>query len=63
MRPLAEERRLRRAHAHLERPFILMTKELTLLGFFTSWSGRDSGVAVRSDTRVPITAAYPGKGR
>lgn len=34
---VAEERRLR--HAHLQRPFILMTKELTLLGFFTSQVG------------------------
>ncbi len=36
---LGEERRLPRAHAHLQRPFILMTKELTLLGFFTSQVG------------------------
>ena len=36
---VAEERRLRRAHAHPQRPFILMTKELTLLGFFTSQAG------------------------
>ena len=36
---LAEERQQRSAHAHLERPFILMTKELTLLGFFTSEVG------------------------
>ena len=36
---VGEERRLRRAHAHPERPFILMTKELTLLGFFTSQAG------------------------
>jgi gluconate 2-dehydrogenase gamma chain len=34
-----EERRLHRPHAHLKRPFILMTKELTLLGFFTSQVG------------------------
>jgi hypothetical protein len=36
---VAEERQQRGAHAHLERPFILMTKELTLLGFFTSEVG------------------------
>jgi gluconate 2-dehydrogenase gamma chain len=33
------ERRQRRAHARPQRPFILMTKELTLLGFFTSQAG------------------------
>ena len=36
---VGEERRLRRPHAHPQRPFILMTKELTLLGFFTSQAG------------------------
>lgn len=36
---VAEERRLRGSHAHLQRPFILMTKELTLLRFFTSQAG------------------------
>jgi gluconate 2-dehydrogenase gamma chain len=36
---VGEERRVRRAHAHPQRPFILMTKELTLLGFFTSQAG------------------------
>jgi len=36
---VVEERRLHRPHAHLQRPFILMTKELTLLGFFTSQVG------------------------
>ena len=36
---MAEERQQRSGHAHLERPFILMTKELTLLGFFTSEVG------------------------
>ena len=34
-----EERRPHDRHAHLQRPFILMTKELTLLGFFTSEVG------------------------
>lgn len=36
---VSEERRLRSSHAHLQRPFILMTKELTLLRFFTSQAG------------------------
>jgi len=36
---LAEDLAQRRAHARAERPFILMTKELTLLGFFTSEVG------------------------
>jgi hypothetical protein len=48
---VAEERRLRRAHAHPERPFILMTKELTLLGFFTSQVG---------STQVLQYVAIPG---
>jgi gluconate 2-dehydrogenase gamma chain len=36
---VAEERRLGRRPRNLQRPFILMTKELTLLGFFTSQVG------------------------
>jgi gluconate 2-dehydrogenase gamma chain len=36
---VAEERRLEHPDAVLQRPFILMTKELTLLGFFTSQVG------------------------
>jgi glucoside 3-dehydrogenase (cytochrome c) hitch-hiker subunit len=44
---IVEERRRRR----LQRPFILMTKELTLLGFFTSRVGA---------TRVLQYAAVPG---
>lgn len=37
---VGEERRLHHPHhADLQRPFILMTKELTLLGFFTSQVG------------------------
>ena len=46
-----EERRLHGVHAHLQRPFILMTKELTLLGFFTSEVGA---------TQVLQYAAVPG---
>ena len=36
---IAEERRVRTQHSHVQRPFILMTKELTLLAFFTSQVG------------------------
>jgi hypothetical protein len=36
---LGEERRLRGTQPHPQRPFILLTKELTLLGFFTSQVG------------------------
>ena len=48
---VAEERRSQRAGGHLQRPFILMTKELTLLGFFTSEVGA---------TRILQYAAIPG---
>ena len=36
---VVEERRPHSPRTHLQRPFILMTKELTLLGFFTSQVG------------------------
>jgi hypothetical protein len=36
---IAEERRVHTQHIHVQRPFILMTKELTLLSFFTSQVG------------------------
>ncbi len=36
---VVEERRPHGPDAHLQRPFVLMTKELTLLGFFTSQVG------------------------
>ena len=36
---IAEERRVHVQHIHVQRPFILMTKELTLLAFFTSQVG------------------------
>jgi hypothetical protein len=36
---VAVERALTSSPAYLTRPFILMTKELTLLGFFTSQVG------------------------
>src|SRR5690348_12530329 len=48
---IAEERRLRSQHARVQRPFILLTKELTLLGFFTSQVGA---------TRVLQYVAVPG---
>ncbi|MFL6601851.1 MAG: gluconate 2-dehydrogenase subunit 3 family protein [Steroidobacteraceae bacterium] len=48
---VVEERRARRGRARLQRPFILMTKELTLLGFFTSQAGA---------TQVLQYAAVPG---
>jgi len=49
---VAEERhRPRGKHDHPQRPFILMTKELTLLGFFTSQVGA---------TQVLQYAAVPG---
>jgi len=61
-----EERRLRGAHARLERPFILMTKELTLLGFFTSEAGATQVlqyVAVPGSYHgcVPVDQAGNGK--
>jgi hypothetical protein len=46
-----ERRRPRGANDHPQRPFILMTKELTLLGFFTSQVGA---------TQVLQYAAVPG---
>ena len=46
-----ERRRPRGAHDHPQRPFILTTKELTLLGFFTSEVGA---------TQVLQYAAVPG---
>jgi gluconate 2-dehydrogenase gamma chain len=46
-----EESQRREAHAHLQRPFILMTKELALLRFFTSQVGA---------TRVLQYVAVPG---
>jgi len=48
---LATELALETRPAYLERPFILMTKELTLLGFFTSQVGA---------TQVLQYAAVPG---
>ncbi len=63
---VVEERRLQSKHAHVERPFILMTKELTLLGFFTSEAGATQVlqyVAVPGSYHacVPIDQAGNGK--
>jgi gluconate 2-dehydrogenase gamma chain len=46
-----EEQRLTRPGQHHQRPFVLMTKELTLLGFFTSQAG---------STQVLQYVAIPG---
>jgi hypothetical protein len=48
---LVEERRIHTQHIHVQRPFILVTKELTLLAFFTSQVGA---------TQVLQYAAVPG---
>jgi hypothetical protein len=63
---MGEERRLRGAHAHLQRPFVLMTKELTLLGFFTSQVGANQVlqyVAVPGSYHgcIPVDQAGNGK--
>src|ERR1700722_9838083 len=52
---VAEEKRLARPRQHLQRPFILMTKELTLLGFFTSQAG-----ATQVLQYVAIPGSYHG---
>lgn len=50
-----EEQRLSRPKQHPPRPFILMTKELTLLGFFTSQAG-----ATQVLQYVAIPGSYHG---
>jgi glucoside 3-dehydrogenase (cytochrome c) hitch-hiker subunit len=50
-----EEKRFTRPEQHHQRPFILMTKELTLLGFFTSQAG-----ATRVLQYVAIPGSYHG---
>jgi gluconate 2-dehydrogenase gamma chain len=52
---VVEEKRLTRPEQHHQRPFILMTKELTLLGFFTSQAG-----ATRVLQYVAIPGSYHG---
>jgi len=61
-----EERRLHRPHAHLQRPFILMTKELTLLGFFTSQVGAEQVlqyVAVPGSYHACLPLEQAGNGK
>jgi hypothetical protein len=52
---VAEERALRPRRGTLQRPFILMTKELTLLGFFTSKPGATQVLQYKA-----IPGAYHG---
>ena len=64
---VVEERRQRRgADGHRQRPFILMTKELTLLGFFTSQVGATqvlqyAAVPGSFHACIPLTQAGNGK--
>jgi gluconate 2-dehydrogenase gamma chain len=63
---VVEERRLYRAHARLQRPFILMTKELTLLGFFTSQAGATQVlqyVAVPGSYHACVPVEQAGNGK
>lgn len=63
---VVEERRLQGAHARLERPFMLMTKELTLLGFFTSEVGATQVlqyVAVPGSYHACVPVAQAGNGK
>jgi gluconate 2-dehydrogenase gamma chain len=52
---VVEERQLQRSRVRHERPFIMMTKELTLLGFFTSEVG-----ATQILQYVAIPGSYHG---
>jgi gluconate 2-dehydrogenase gamma chain len=52
---VVEEQRLPLPQQHLRRPFILMTRELTLLGFFTSKAG-----ATQALQYVAIPGSYHG---
>jgi gluconate 2-dehydrogenase gamma chain len=63
---VAEERRLHHTHVPLQRPFILMTKELTLLGFFTSQAGATQVlqyVAVPGSYHACIPLEQAGNGK
>jgi gluconate 2-dehydrogenase gamma chain len=63
---VVEERRLRRSHEPSQRPFILMTKELTLLGFFTSQVGATRILqyqAVPGSYHACVPLAQAGNGR
>jgi gluconate 2-dehydrogenase gamma chain len=61
-----QERLLNRSHGTLRRPFILMTKELTLLGFFTSQVGATRILqyqAVPGSYHACVPTAQAGNGR
>jgi len=63
---VAAERQLNRARGKVERPFILMTKELTLLGFFTSHIGATQVLqyqAVPGSYHACVPLAQAGNGR
>jgi gluconate 2-dehydrogenase gamma chain len=64
---VVEERRLHGAHhPHLQRPFILLTKELTLLGFFTSQAGATQVlqyVAVPGSYHACVPVEQAGNGK
>jgi len=63
---VVEERRLHHSREALQRPFILMTKELTLLGFFTSQIGATQILqykAVPGSYHACIPVAQAGNGR
>jgi hypothetical protein len=63
---VVEERRIHGAHAHLQRPFILLTKELTLLGFFTSQAGATQVlqyVAVPGSYHACVPVEQAGNGK
>ena len=63
---VAEELRQKAAHEKLIRPFILMTKELCMLGFFTSEAGATQVlqyVAIPGAYRGCISVAEAGKGK
>jgi gluconate 2-dehydrogenase gamma chain len=63
---VAEERRVDHRQRTLQRPFILMTKELTLLGFFTSQAGATQVLqyeAVPGSYHACIPVAQAGNGK
>jgi gluconate 2-dehydrogenase gamma chain len=63
---VVEERRIHGGHAHLQRPFILLTKELTLLGFFTSQAGATQVlqyVAVPGSYHACVPVEQAGNGK
>src|SRR5262249_13851851 len=63
---VAEERRLNLPRGKVERPFILMTKELTLLGFFTSRAGATHVLqyqAVPGSYHACVPVEHAGNGR